>query len=62
MKVGDLVRVAAYAQSTYARQDEVGLVVRAGNALRGTLVLWDDGISLFARPDHLEVVNEELRK
>ena len=58
MKVGDLVRVEGDMWSTYTKQDEVGLVVRVCNGEKGMLVLWSDGISIFGRPDHLEVVNE----
>ena len=58
MKVGDLVVVTGDLYSTYSRQDEIGIVVRCCNGSKGMLVLWEDGIALFGRPDHLEVINE----
>ena len=58
MKVGDLVRVAGGFYSTYSRQGELGIVVRNADAQQGTLILWHDGVSLFGRPDHLEVISE----
>ena len=58
MKVGDLVRVAGGYYSTYSRQDEIGIVVRCCNGRQGTLILWHDGVSIFGRPDHLEVIRE----
>ena len=58
MKAGDLVRVAGGFYSTYTRQDEVGIVIRGAGHSRGMLILWQDGISLFARPDHLEIISE----
>ena len=57
MKVGDLVRVAGNLWSTYSRQGEIGIVIRSADHSRGMLVLWTDGVSVFARPDHLEVLS-----
>jgi len=42
----------------YGRQGHIGMVVRTANGYSGMLVSWQDGVSLFARPDLLEVVNE----
>jgi hypothetical protein len=59
MKVGDLVRVVGNLWSSYSRQDDTGIVVREASMQTGLLVLWVDGeVSLFARPDHLEVISE----
>ena len=58
MKVGDLVRVYRRLWHVYGRQNQVGMVVRTANGYSGMLVSWQDGVSLFARPDLLEVVNE----
>jgi len=58
MKVGDLVRVAGGFWSTYERQDQIGIVVRCATPILAAKVLWKDGVSLFGRPDHLEVINE----
>jgi len=58
VKIGDLVRVAGGYYSTYSRQDEIGIVVRCADMLQGTLILWHDGVSVFGRPDHLEVISE----
>ena len=58
MKIGDLVRVHKRLRHVYGRQDQVGVVVRIADGRNGMLVLWQDGVSLFARPDLLEVVNE----
>ena len=58
MRDGDLVRVVGNLWSTYSRQDEIGLVVRSADGEKGVLILWSDEVSLFARPDHLEVISE----
>lgn len=58
MKVGDLVRVAGDRWSTYTRQGELGLVLRCADEKQGMLILWKDEVSIFGRPDHLEVINE----
>ena len=58
MKIGDLVRVCRRLWHVYGRQDQVGMVVRPADDHRGLLVLWQDGVSIFGRPDLLEVVNE----
>jgi hypothetical protein len=59
MKVGELVRVIGDLWSTYSRQDSTGIIVREASVEKGLLVLWEDGdISLFGRPDHLEVLSE----
>ncbi len=57
MKVGDLVRIRRKAWLIYDRKDQVGIVVRTGDGCTGTLILWQDGVSLFGRPDFLEVIN-----
>jgi hypothetical protein len=58
VKVGDLVKVHVDIYSTYTRQGQIGLVIREPTAILSMLVQWADGVSIFARPDHLEVVNE----
>ncbi len=58
MKVGDLVKVVGSLWSSYTRQDEVGVVVRPAHGGQGVLILWKDGVSLFGRPDYLEVISE----
>ena len=61
MKVGDLVKISEERRRVYDRANQVGVVIRVADGCNGTLVLWQDGVSLFARPDFLQVINENLR-
>jgi hypothetical protein len=58
VKVGDLVRVSGDLWSTYTRQGKIGLIIREPTATLSMLVQWEDGVSVFGRPDHLEVISE----
>jgi len=64
MKIGDLVRVKAAAQTTYGHgPDDTGLIVdqrRHGPLWRGLWILWSGEAKprLFASPKYIEVINE----
>ena len=58
MKVGDLVQLHGSLWSSWQRQDEIGIVLRLATREKGMMIQWSDGPALFARPDHLEVINE----
>jgi len=66
MKIGDLVRVKAAAQTVYGHgPNDTGLIVELltrGQAPPGVWILWfgESKPRLFASPKYIEVVNENL--
>ena len=60
MKAGDIVRMASAGGClVFGRSpDDLGLVVSFSSG-GSPIILWGSGMSLFARPDFLEVISED---